>query len=74
MQEFKYKRAPSEIIERNKNILEILRNLKEITLNAAKTKVIINAVIRFNNFGMDAAKIMPMIKKIQIAATFGILV
>jgi hypothetical protein len=64
--EFKYKSEPREIIDKNKNIFEILRNFKDMTADKMKIKVIINAMVRFNNFGIHAAKSMPTIKKIQI--------
>lgn len=65
--ELRYKSEPSEVIDKNKNIFEILKNLKDTTVDKMKIKVTINAEMRFNSFGIHAVKSMPKIKKIQIA-------
>lgn len=66
--EFRYKREPSEVTDKNKNIFEILRNFKNNTTAKTKTEVAMNAWVSFNKFGKRAARNMPMIKKMQIAA------
>ena len=37
--EFKYKREPSEVIDKNRNISEILRDFKTITVAKIKTNI-----------------------------------
>ncbi|MCX5687484.1 MAG: hypothetical protein NTV71_02405 [Candidatus Omnitrophica bacterium] len=67
--EFKYKSEPREIIDKYKNIFEILRNFKNIMVDKIKVKNSMNTGVNFNKFERYAAKNMPMIKKIQIAAS-----
>lgn len=68
MPEFIYKREPSETIDKNKNIFEILRYFKNNTAAKTKTKVAMNTWVNFNKFEKRPARNMPVIKKIQIAA------
>jgi hypothetical protein len=68
MPEFTYKREPNEVIDKNKNIFEILRNFKDNTVAKTKPRVAMNTRVSFNRFGKHAARNMPMIKKIQITA------
>ena len=63
--EFKYKSAPREIIDKNKHILEIFINFKDMTVAKIKIRVDVNARVRFNKFDGDAAKSMPKIKEIE---------
>ena len=67
--EFRYRSEPSEIIDKARSIIEILRNFKNMTVDKIKITVSVKTRTKLNKSGKPAAKSIPVMKKIQIAAS-----